>query len=525
MLDPKTSEVESAFIFVFNFAKTFDPDALGGVHSRPFPRKAYIRDLIRIWIASRRIAVPKSRQMLGTWLFVTLELWDAYRHTGRVALFKSLDLMHAGLENNLCLLGRAKHIHDNLPRCVQPIMIEHRRYNWIELPLTESKLWAFSMEGKSSRQLTGTSCMDDELAIQENAEAGYSAVDPLLGERGRYTCLSTYMGEEFFWQLVMDRRDPGEPPPPIPWPEKLEVLSCRTNARNGFVVPWKPNPNHPDWQCVHYSADPDKNPATERGHQWFTTVRSSKNQAEWDREYEGNPLSHIGKRIFPAFNTTMNHERPGLEFIPELPLIRGWDPSVYHSVCVFMQIKDAGKGIPQLRILGETDVFSTDFGKCRDAALAYQSRRWPEWNGTVRDEIDRAGRHREASSNMTPMKILGQKGIVARWRSSSPEERISLFSYLLEHRTPEGEPCLLLDPAEAPRLRAGFMGLYRRKRDSDAIDKQDVVDNMDALGYGAYNHLYLRYNRIAKPTEPEKRGENMWDALAKTGRQNARRAW
>ena len=38
-------------------------------------------------------------------------------------------------------------------------------------------------------------------------EAGFTAVQPLLGETGRYTAISTPRGENFWWRLVEDHFD------------------------------------------------------------------------------------------------------------------------------------------------------------------------------------------------------------------------------------------------------------------------------------------------------------------------------
>ncbi|HEY1808838.1 MAG TPA: hypothetical protein VGG42_09765 [Acidobacteriaceae bacterium] len=50
---------------------------------------------------------------------------------------------------------------------------------------------------------------------------------------------------------------------------------------------------------IHYSADPDRNPATPTGAAWFETARAEQSsQSAWDREQEIQPLAGGGERVF-----------------------------------------------------------------------------------------------------------------------------------------------------------------------------------------------------------------------------------
>ena len=218
MLETK-SEEESAKIFMFKFMRTFDPHQEGQVAgkivgrslehlpSRAFPERDYIHDFIDAWLAELLLAISKSRQMLGTWTGVGLYCWDTYRHAGRVTIFKSIDKLHSGVGNELALLWRAQFIHDHLPKCVRPRMNIKRRDNVLQYPDTGSAIIAATMEGSFPRTFTANGCLDDETAVQQYAEAGYSAIKPLLGPNGRYTAISTPMGENFWERLVNDKFD------------------------------------------------------------------------------------------------------------------------------------------------------------------------------------------------------------------------------------------------------------------------------------------------------------------------------
>ena len=207
IIDAATDEEESLALFMFQFAKTFDPlDERSP--TKLMPDKDYLRDLNRLWLSFRYLVVPKSRQMLCTWWAVACYCWDTYRHHGRFTLFKSTDRMHSGL-GKLCLLWRARYIHQHLPDCIRArIKIrEWRRDNILEYVTNEGHTQDIPMTGDFAKTFTGTGCLDDELAAQQYGESGFSAVMPLLGETGRYTGLSTYLGEEFFYRLVYDKLD------------------------------------------------------------------------------------------------------------------------------------------------------------------------------------------------------------------------------------------------------------------------------------------------------------------------------
>ena len=205
MLDPQTPELKSLEIFMFNFMRTHDPHDPHQEGKLVEP-KDYIRDFLRVWESERLLAVSKSRQMLVTWLCVGCYCWDTYRHSDRYTVFKSLDRDHAGLEEPN-LLWRAKYIHDHLPQCIRPRMGVKRRALILEYPDTSGIIKGTSMEAADSRSWTPTGCLDDELAIQQHGEGGFTAVKAGLGVTGRYTAVSTPLGENFWYRLVMDKLD------------------------------------------------------------------------------------------------------------------------------------------------------------------------------------------------------------------------------------------------------------------------------------------------------------------------------
>jgi hypothetical protein len=69
---------------------------------------------------------------------------------------------------------------------------------------------------------------------------------------------------------------------------------------------------------LHYSADPDKDPATETGRQWYEQARTGMSDARWRKEYEIDYGALSGQLVFPEFD-------PGTHVVEEFKL----DPSLW----------------------------------------------------------------------------------------------------------------------------------------------------------------------------------------------------
>ena len=111
----RTDEKLTAHNFIFNYVVTLDPhDKKRSV--KPLPKHPFISKLIDLWLEHDLLLVVKSRQMLASWLFVALHLWDALVHDGRSIFFVSKKEEDAGFGNDLSLLSRAKFILDHLPK-------------------------------------------------------------------------------------------------------------------------------------------------------------------------------------------------------------------------------------------------------------------------------------------------------------------------------------------------------------------------------------------------------------------------
>jgi hypothetical protein len=55
---------------------------------------------------------------------------------------------------------------------------------------------------------------------------------------------------------------------------------------------------------LHYSADPDKDPATETGRRWLEHAKTGMSDARWRKEFEIDYGALGGQRVFPEFEET-----------------------------------------------------------------------------------------------------------------------------------------------------------------------------------------------------------------------------
>ena len=76
-----------------------------------FPKKEYIRELIKIWKVEKLLLIEKSRQMLMTWLECALNLHEAQFNEGKFIFFQSKKEDDANE-----LVSRAKHIYHHQKR-------------------------------------------------------------------------------------------------------------------------------------------------------------------------------------------------------------------------------------------------------------------------------------------------------------------------------------------------------------------------------------------------------------------------
>lgn len=75
------------------------------------------------------------------------------------------------------------------------------------------------------------------------------------------------------------------------------------------IMQWE---NNNGWYVfqIHYSADPDKDPQTEKGKVWYEKARKGMEEPDWRKEYEIDWFALKGKLVYPEFDYNIHAVEP-----------------------------------------------------------------------------------------------------------------------------------------------------------------------------------------------------------------------
>lgn len=215
----KLATKKNAWFFVKNFCYTYDP------HNRfnkivKFPDFLYLEYTSNIWQNTQFLLVPKSRQLMISWLMCALHLWLAHTFPGEYILFQSLKEEKAGWGGSgdtddikgdpQALLSRVFFMYKYLPNELKvpytvskkpPTLTFHHEQVGGRLP---SVIRGVSSDFDDFRLYAATAIFADELAFQANAGKAFAAAMPVIGKQGRYTGVSSSNFKGFFHILIND---------------------------------------------------------------------------------------------------------------------------------------------------------------------------------------------------------------------------------------------------------------------------------------------------------------------------------
>lgn len=165
-----------------------------------FPDKKYLRLLAYAWVHEPLLAVPKSRQMMVTWLFSSISVHETlFRQAKNTAwISKKFDDANANLEK------RVKPVADRLPHNRFDIPSYKFISGLFECADTNSLIRAMGEEAKGLRQYTFSWVFDDEAAFQDQAGDIIQAALPTVNGGGRFTLVSSANGKEEFHGVVSE---------------------------------------------------------------------------------------------------------------------------------------------------------------------------------------------------------------------------------------------------------------------------------------------------------------------------------
>jgi hypothetical protein len=169
---------------------------------RRYPDRAYAELLVRRWQEHPLLAVPKSRRMVCTWLFVALNYWLArFSPLAKIA-FMARKLGKTETEGSAELVRRARFIHEHLPPTLPPCEVEYN-IGFLRFP-NGSEIVALGEGEEQARQHTFTSVLADEVAFWDHPFETWVALRPTIEGGGRITAVSS-AAPGFFKDLVHDQ--------------------------------------------------------------------------------------------------------------------------------------------------------------------------------------------------------------------------------------------------------------------------------------------------------------------------------
>ena len=207
--------VKDPYYFLTHWAYTLD------VHNdidpiRVFPEKEYIKIITDIWLNSQLLLVPKSRQMMMSWIFTTLYLWDTQFHKAKLTFFQSKKSDDAD-----DLIKRSKFVWDHEPKFLKryyedgefhelkcnPQHNGQHTQGKLTFPQINSEIRGIPEGGDIIRMHVASGILSDEMGFQPEAASAYTASKPTISSMGRFTGVSTAEDNTFFEDMVFDKLD------------------------------------------------------------------------------------------------------------------------------------------------------------------------------------------------------------------------------------------------------------------------------------------------------------------------------
>lgn len=194
------------YYFQTSMVKTLNEHPrLGKGAYESFPRdKNYILEMTRTWEAvatrpkNRILFIWKSRQMLASWFVVSMAIWTCITRVGTLVLIRSRKEADAK-----ALIARACGVLARLPDRVTEIHPFIPGELVIKIPSLDARIEGIPQGPEQVHGRTPTLLIDDELALQEEAEAGFTEAMPALDGGGMYCGLSTAR-PGFMYRMVND---------------------------------------------------------------------------------------------------------------------------------------------------------------------------------------------------------------------------------------------------------------------------------------------------------------------------------
>lgn len=565
-------EVWYFLIYCVHTMDEHDPSVL----YKPFPRKAYFRVLCRVWKEFAIIIMEKSRQILMTWFFTAMFFHDSIFSVARRVAFQSKKQPDAD-----AILERARHILEGIRTIIERKVGKFTpdvkmtadtagKSTELYFPKIKSRITSVPQGAHIFNSFAFSGIFSDEMNHQPKFREGIKAGLPTITghstsihTRGRLAAIGTPNGHTHGWAILYGR-DPDshkplgphefdtrevesklfEPPEtlhPDPvinaemqrdWIEQ-KILSIPDEEFNQIPIfdliaatpgleYWRtaPAPGRSEgYDCfrVHYTADPDKDPATRRGKAWVKEAKRHMAPSDWEREMEFNYETRSGRPVISNWEKDRFVRK--LEYDSELPLLLSFDFGTVLCLCIFGQyvpLKIDGEKYHQLRILREVVLRGSDTPTlAKETVQTMHTLFRRSWNNRHFKAYcdptgDRASDTTSDKSLNTSIGILKTHGIYPSNKKFGCSESTELLETVFALSLPNGEPLILLDQSctylhkccagglEYPPIGKGVEGHYIKDGEHD--------HGGDVMRYLA-NNVFTKYHLTGNqpPARPKSR--------------------
>ena len=349
---------------------------------KTIPPKEYLLQILNAFLRGDIVAIAKSRQIMVSWAMAIFCSWFARTAPARRIVWQSkkefdaFSMVTVGHKDPY--YGRISIIEHSLPWFLQDAKATSPAGNTAGMIRYSNRSVIIAVpEGADHiRSHTASLIISDEASFQDQFEEAFVAARPAITGGGKMIIAST-AAPSFFERLVhsYETDSNGQPADGVIWNLCNGVRTWRTD---GDVLVLE----------VHYSADPDKNPATENGAIWYEQAQKGyvggTSSAGWQREMEINWNILGGEPVFPfladprskIFVGRMNPEVA----VKELRIVAGYDYGIKNpSALVICGMDKRGNGV----ILEE--IYASDRTYMQQAESFKNSPYWPYIEEIVAD--------------------------------------------------------------------------------------------------------------------------------------------
>ena len=318
---PELGYTDSGFWLFLNYVYTKDShDVANAVKLLPVGEKDYLKVVILFMLACDRLLIPKSRQIMMSWLMSAFGVWHAMVGNYRHVVYQTkkeedgADMVSKG--NKAPKEGRMDFIIQNLPDWLRDPYIGSGKGNKVGelifstepydsggamIPWYGSKIESVPGGEDQIASKTPSCALIDEASYHAAFAAVVGRALPALTKGAPFHAASSVCDGSDFNVMVLDTPDGQEP---THKPHEIVERGMKIMGIKRMPHGMKSWPTRSGfWVCmVHYTADPEKDPERD-GHQWYLDALKGFPGGEkgdlWQREMEINFGAGGGQKVFP----------------------------------------------------------------------------------------------------------------------------------------------------------------------------------------------------------------------------------